>query len=306
MTYLWSPGLVSKPHDWGAEIDIAGYVFVDLATSYKKPQDLAHSLERTDERPVIYIGFGSILGIDDPKAFTRMIFDTVEKAGVRVVISRGWGCMGDNMDKPDGIFLVDNVAHDWLCPQLDAVVHHGGARTTAAGRRLWKPTMIVPFFGDKPFWSNMDARAGAGPKEALPLEKLNSDKFAAGIRQCLEHEAKAKAQENVKSIQNEGDVAENAVDSFHRALELAGPRSLRCSMFSNRVAVWKGRQDSTRLSALAANMLVGNKKIQWPDLELAKNREWTDFQGSWRAYHSRRRSGHTSMFGSLPRFRGHT
>ncbi|OAP55956.1 hypothetical protein AYL99_10108 [Fonsecaea erecta] len=279
VTYLWSPGLVPKPRDWGAEIDIAGYVFLDLATSYNPPEDLAKFLERSDDRPIVYIGFGSISGISDPVAFTKMVFEAVEKANVRAVISRGWGGMGDGMDRPDGIFLIDNVPHDWLFPRVDAVVHHGGAGTTAAGLRFGKPTMIVPFFGDQPFWSAMVARAGAGAKEALPLKKLDSDKFADGIRQCLEPEAKAKAQAIAKSIQEEGDGAENAVDSFHRHLDLEGPHSVRCNIFPDRVAVWKTRHASTRLSALAAHLLVESKQIHWSDLELARNHEWTDFQG---------------------------
>ncbi|KIX97250.1 uncharacterized protein Z520_06702 [Fonsecaea multimorphosa CBS 102226] len=279
VTYLWSPGLVPKPRDWGPEIDIAGYVFLDLATSYKPPEDLAKFLERSDARPIVYIGFGSISGISDPVAFTKMVFEAVEKAGVRAVISRGWGGMGDGMEKPDGIFLIDNVPHDWLFPRVDAVVHHGGAGTTAAGLRFGKPTMIVPFFGDQPFWSAMVARAGAGAKEALPLKKLDSDKFAAGIRQCLEPEAKAQAQAIAQSIEEEGDGAENAVDSFHRHLDLEGSHSLRCNLFPDRVAVWKIGHASTRLSALAADLLVESKQIHWSDLELVKNHEWTDFQG---------------------------
>ncbi|KIW26068.1 uncharacterized protein PV07_09196 [Cladophialophora immunda] len=279
ITYLWSPGLVPKPRDWGPEIDIAGYVFLDLATSYNPPEDLTKFLERSDKRPIVYIGFGSISGISDPVAFTKMVFEAVEKVGVRAVVSRGWGGMGDGMEKPDGIFLIDNVPHDWLFPRVDAVVHHGGAGTTAAGLRFGKPTMIVPFFGDQPFWSAMVARAGAGAKDALPLKKLDSDKFAEGIRQCLEPEAKAKAQAIAKSIEEEGDGAENAVDSFHRHLDLDGPHSLRCGIFPDHVAVWEARHTSTRLSALAADLLVESKQIHWSDLELAKNHEWTDFQG---------------------------
>lgn len=127
MTYLWSPGLVPKPADWGPEVDVAGYVFLDLAKSYKPPDDLSKFLERNDEdtRPIIYIGFGSISGIKDARGFCQLIFDATVQAGVRAVVSRGWGGMGDGMDVPDGVLMVDNVPHDWLFPKLDAVVHHG-------------------------------------------------------------------------------------------------------------------------------------------------------------------------------------
>ena len=281
MTYLWSPGLVPKPSDWGPEIDIAGYVFLDLASTYKPPEDLTKFLESSDDRLIIYIGFGSIAGIDDPVAFARMIFEGVEKANVRAIISRGWGGMGDDMEKSDGIFLVDNVPHDWLFPRVDAVVHHGGAGTTAAGLKCGKPTMIVPFFGDQPFWSAMVAKAGAGAKQALPLRKLDAERFAAGIKQCLQPDAKAKAQAIAESIEKEGDGAENAVDSFHRCLPLEGENSMHCGVLPGRVAVWAfgAKRTRLRLCNLAAEILVENNQLRWEDLSLLRHKEWMDFQG---------------------------
>ncbi|RMD41233.1 hypothetical protein DV735_g3895, partial [Chaetothyriales sp. CBS 134920] len=280
-TYLWSPSLVPKPADWGPEVDLAGYVFLDLASHYTPPAEMVEFLRRDgpDKRPIIYIGFGSISGIDDPTAFARMIFDAVGKADVRAIISRGWGGMGDGMEKPDGVYMVDNVPHDWLFPKIDAVVHHGGAGTTATGLKFGKPTMIVPFFGDQPFWSSMVAKAGAGAKEALPLKKLTVDKFAKGIKECLEPEAKAKAGKIAAAIAKDGDGAQNAVDSFHRSLPLQGQRSMRCGIFPDRVAVWHVKHANIRLSVLAAYLLVENKQLQWSDLTLLVHRKWNDFQG---------------------------
>lgn len=99
-----------------------------------------------------------------------MIFDAVEKAGVRALVSKGWGGMGDGMDIPDSVCMLDNTPHDWLFPRVDAVIHHGGAGTTAIGLKCGKPTMIVPFFRDQPFWSAMIVRAGAGAKRSLGLK----------------------------------------------------------------------------------------------------------------------------------------
>jgi UDP:flavonoid glycosyltransferase YjiC (YdhE family) len=62
-----------------------------------------------------------------------MIFDAVEKAGVRVLVSKGWGGMGDRMGIPDGVCVLDNTPHDWLSPRVDAAIHYGGAGTTAIG-----------------------------------------------------------------------------------------------------------------------------------------------------------------------------
>lgn len=281
MTYLWSPGLVPKPEDWGPEIDIAGYVFLDLAKSYKPPSELVEFLKRSEEdtRPIVYIGFGSISGIEDSRAFCDLIFKATVQAGVRAVVSRGWGGMGDGMDIPDGVFMIDNVPHDWLFPQVDAVVHHGGAGTVAAGLRLGKPTMIVPFFGDQPFWANMIVKAGAGAKQVWPLKKLTIERFAAGILQCLEPSAKESARAIAKSIELEGDGAENAINSFHRGLVLSGRHSMRCSVFEDRIAVWHLKHTNMKLSALAADLLVEHKQITWDDLSLIRHHKWADFSG---------------------------
>ena len=276
-TYLWSPGLVPKPADWGPEIDIAGYVFLDLASGYRPPENLRKFLEAGEEP--IYIGFGSISGVEDPDAFTGMVFGAVEKAGVRALISKGWGDMGKGMDIPENVLLIDNVPHDWLFPRIQAVIHHGGAGTTAIGLKCGKPTMIVPFFGDQPFWGAMIARAGAGAKQCLPLKKLTVNSFAEGIRQCLTEEARHNAQEIAKSIEKEGDGAENAVNSFHRALPLDGQHSLRCFVFEDRIAVWRYKKTHLRLSALAADLLVESGRMQWRDLRLLRHYDWNDFQG---------------------------
>ena len=278
-TYLFSPSLVPKPKDWGPEIDIAGYVFLDLASSFKPSEPLAKFLDTKSEKSLVYIGFGSISGIDDPAAFTRMIFDAVEKADVRALVSKGWGGMGDGMDIPESICMLDNIPHDWLFPQVDAVIHHGGAGTTAIGLKCGKPTMIVPFFGDQPFWSAMIVRAGAGAKKTLGLKKLTTEKFAEGIRECLLPEAKEKAAELARRISVEGDGAENMVKSFHAHLPLTGEHSMRCSIFEDRVAVWTVKHTDINISALAADILVESKHLKWHDLELKKHYEWHDFQG---------------------------
>ena len=275
-TYLWSPGLLPKPEDWGPEITIAGYVFLDLASSYKPPESLANFLNAGE--PPIYIGFGSISGIDDPQAFTNMIFEAVRLAGVRAVVSKGWGGVGSE-HAPDSVYMMDNVPHDWLFPHVNAVVHHGGAGTTAAGLKFGKPTLIVPFFGDQPFWAQIVARSGAGASAPIPYRSLSAEKLAEGIKECLRPEAKQKAEAIAKSIEEEGDGAQNAVNAFHDALPLTGDNSMRCDVFHDRVAVWHVRRTRIRLSSLAADLLIDMGRFSYEDLTLFRSREWNDFHG---------------------------
>ncbi|KAF1992155.1 glycosyltransferase family 1 protein [Aulographum hederae CBS 113979] len=274
-TYLWSPGLVPKPKDWGPEINIAGFVFLELASSFKPPQDLVDFLKAGP--PPIYIGFGSIV-VDDPDAFTKLIFSAVKAAGVRALVSKGWGGIGGG-DVPENIFLLENTPHDWLFPQVSAVVHHGGAGTTAIGLKCARPTMIVPFFGDQPFWGEMVAKSKAGAFKCIPYKKLTEEKLAEGIKQCLTDEAKTNVQKIADSIEAEGDGAANAVRSFHRSLPLQGERNMRCSILDDRVAVWTLKGTSLRLCAVAAEILVERKKIKWGELRLIRHYDWDDFDG---------------------------
>lgn len=289
-TYMWSPGLVPKPQDWGPEIDIAGFVFLDLASSFTPPEDLVKFLD--DGEPPVYIGFGSIV-VDDPDRFTKMIFEAVKMAGVRALVSKGWGGLGDD-NVPDGIYMLENTPHDWLFPRVEAVVHHGGAGTTAIGLKCGKPTMIVPFFGDQQFWGSMIGNAGAGA-DPVPYKNLTTEKLAEGIKQLLTDEARAAAGKIAQDIEKEGDGAQNAVKSFHRSLTLRGEHSMRCSIIEDHVAVWNMKGTNLRLSALAADILVEQKKISWKQLRLIRHYEWNDFEGPGEPL----TGGATAIMGSL-------
>ena len=182
-TYCWSPALIPKPKDWGNNISISGFYFLKVASNYKPDAELQAFLDAGP--PPVYIGFGSIV-VDDPNAMTQMVFDAVKKTGQRALVSKGWGGIGgEELSLPEGVMLLGNVPHDWLFQHVSCVVHHGGAGTTAAGIAAGKPTVVVPFFGDQPFWGAMVARAGAGPFP-IPYKSLDADKLAKQINTALE------------------------------------------------------------------------------------------------------------------------
>lgn len=274
-TYLWSPSLVQKPDDWGDFIDIAGFVFLDLASSFSPPPALEDFL-REGDMP-IYIGFGSIV-IDDPAAFSHMIFQAVAKAGVRAVVSKGWGGLGGDEVVPENIFMLDNTPHDWLFPRVKACVIHGGAGTTAIALKCGLPTMIVPFFGDQHFWGAMVACSGAGPSP-VPYKELDADKLCQGIQTCLSDETQKAAATLASAIEREGGGAKNAVASFHSHLKLSGPGSMRCSLLPDQIAAWRPKRSQVKLSPLAADILVGHGKLSWNKLKLIRHMEWNDFEG---------------------------
>lgn len=260
-TYCWSPALIPKPKDWNNKIDIAGFYFLNLSTNYTPAPDLAAFLD--DGPPPVYIGFGSIV-VDDPNQMTRMIFEAVKKTGQRALVSKGWGGLGaDQLGVPDGVFMLGNVPHDWLFKKVSCVVHHGGAGTTAAGIAAGRPTVVVPFFGDQPFWGSMTAKAGAGPTP-IAYKDLTADKLADAIKEALKPQSLERAAELSAKIKEETGAATGA-DSFHKQL---GPHKLRCSVCPDRVAVWRIRRTGICLSALAATVLGNQGLLSFEDLKL--------------------------------------
>ncbi|RDA95504.1 hypothetical protein CP533_5459 [Ophiocordyceps camponoti-saundersi (nom. inval.)] len=266
-TYCWSPALIPKPNDWGNKIDISGFFFLDLASAFTPEPALGAFLEGGP--PPVYIGFGSIV-VDDPDAMTRMIFNAVRQSGVRALVSKGWGGLGaDDVGLPEGVYMLGNVPHDWLFQHVSCVVHHGGAGTTAAGIKAGKPTFVVPFFGDQPFWGAMVARAEAGP-QPVRYKDLTAEKLSEALRFCLRPETKEKARQLGQRIREERGTKAGG-ESFHRQLDID---SLRCSVAPKQAAAWRVRRSKIRLSPLAAAVLVEKGLLQYTDLELHRSCEY--------------------------------
>ena len=125
-------------------LDVCGFFFRD-APKYEPPRDLVTFLQSGP--PPVYIGFGSIV-IDDPDKLTAVILEAVRQTGIRAIISRGWSKLGGSQERDSTVFYLGDCPHEWLFQYVTAVVHHGGAGTTACGLLNARPTTIIPFFGE--------------------------------------------------------------------------------------------------------------------------------------------------------------
>jgi sterol 3beta-glucosyltransferase len=169
--YGFSPAVIAKPLDW-QNTHVTGYWFLDAAADWTPPADLEDFLQAGS--PPVYIGFGS-MGNRNPEETADVVLQALDKTGQRAILAAGWsGMRTENL--PDSAFLVYSVPHAWLFPRVAAVVHHGGAGTTAAGLRAGVPTVIIPFFGDQGFWGQRVADLGVGtvpiPRKQLTVERL--------------------------------------------------------------------------------------------------------------------------------------
>ena len=186
--YNFSPHVVTQPVDYSDWIRITGYWFLDEASDWVPPQELTSFIAkaRADNKKIVYIGFGSIV-VSDPAALTKTVVDSVLKADVRCILSKGWSDRLGNQDAavpevplPPEILQIKSAPHDWLFRQIDAAAHHGGAGTTGASLRAGLPTIVKPFFGDQFFFGSRLEDLGVG----ICMKKLNVSLFSRALWQA--------------------------------------------------------------------------------------------------------------------------
>lgn len=174
---MYSPSIIPPPADWPDSVHITGYLFLDAQTDWQPSSELKAFLEAGD--PPVYVGFGSMAG-RNPEQVARLIIEALALSGQRGLLLTGWGGLRPELT-PDSVFVANAVPHSWLFPRMAAVVHHGGAGTTAEGLRAGVPTVIVPFLFDQPFWGAQIKALGLGP-EPVPQKHLTAERLAHAIR----------------------------------------------------------------------------------------------------------------------------
>ena len=155
----YSPLVVPRPRDWKPWMHTTGY-WRTLAPPPPLPDDLEDFLAAG---PAVCFGFGSMHSRRIASIFDAAA-EMLARTGRRAVILTGWsGYQGGTVASDSHIFVTDYVPHDSLFPRMSAVVHHGGAGTTAAALRAGVPSIILPFFFDQGFWGRWLAARALGP-----------------------------------------------------------------------------------------------------------------------------------------------
>lgn len=203
--YGFSPSVMAKPSDW-QNTEITGYWFLDEAPNWTPPAALLEFLQKGS--PPIFVGFGSMVS-RNPEETADLVLQAIKLTGQRAILQSGWSGLRKR-DLPDTVCMVDSIPHSWLFPRVATVVHHGGAGTTAAGLRAGIPSIVIPFFGDQPFWGQRSAELGVG-SDPIPRKQLTAKRLAEAIHRVMNDQAmRQRAAELGTKIQAEDGVA-NAV-----------------------------------------------------------------------------------------------
>ena len=209
--YGFSPSVISTPSDWNGNTHITGYWFIDETDDWQPPVALLDFLKSGP--PPLYIGFGSMSN-RNPEQTADLVIQALAMTNQRAILLSGWSGL-QKTNVPDSILMVDSIPHSWLFPRVSAVIHHGGASTVAAGLRAGVPSIIIPFFGDQPFWGQRIADLGVGTKP-IPRKKLTAEKLANAIREVVTNQEMCQRAEKLgKQIQSENGI-KSAVEIFNK------------------------------------------------------------------------------------------
>jgi sterol 3beta-glucosyltransferase len=218
MLGAYSPELIPHPPDWPESLHITGYFFLDEEPNRPLPPALEAFLAAGN--PPVCIGFGS-MGGREPERLASLVLEALAKSGLRGVILTGWGGLRTATATAD-VLVLDSAPHSQLFPHTAAVVHHGGAGTTAEGLRAGVPNVIVPFNFDQPFWGARVKALGLGPA-SLPQKSLTADRLAESIHAAVtDFEMRRRAAACGVAIRAENGVG-NAVEIVRRYFGNPGP-----------------------------------------------------------------------------------
>jgi sterol 3beta-glucosyltransferase len=186
------------PADRLPNVHTTGYWFLDEDWT---PSPELHNFLQKGSAPV-YIGFGSMGSFGSAEQTTALVIEALQRSGQRGVLASGWDGMSKKEKLPENIYMLESAPHSWLFPRMAAVVHHGGAGTTAEGLRAGVPSIIIPHANDQFAWGRRVYELGVGPKP-IRRKKLTSENLAEAIRSALTDEVKSAARELGAKIRTE-------------------------------------------------------------------------------------------------------
>ncbi|MBO0676412.1 glycosyltransferase [Mycolicibacterium sp. S2-37] len=150
---VFFPGLAEQ---WGDRRPVVGALTLELDT---EADDDVASWTAAGEPPV-YFGFGS-MPVEKPAEAMDKITGACADLGLRALICSGaWDV--DGLPTAEHVKVVRSVNHAAVFPMCRAVVHHGGAGTTAAGVRAGVPSLVLWVGAEQPIWGAAIKKLGVG------------------------------------------------------------------------------------------------------------------------------------------------
>ncbi|OBH02062.1 MULTISPECIES: glycosyltransferase [unclassified Mycobacterium] len=207
------PGLAAEWAKWDGQRPFVGALTLQLATD---TDDEVASWVAAGSPP-IYFGFGSP-AVASAADTLRMIGEACAQLGERGLVCAG-GTDFTDLPRFEHIKVVSAVNHTAIFPACRAVVHHGGAGTTAAGLRAGCPTLILWNLPAQAPWAAQveQLKVGTGRR----ISHTNEKSLVADLRTILDPECRAHARELATRM---SEPPKNAVAAADLVEDFARPK----------------------------------------------------------------------------------
>ncbi|BBZ53904.1 hypothetical protein MPHO_08960 [Mycolicibacterium phocaicum] len=201
------PGLSAE---WGPTRPLVGSMSMELATD--TDADVMSWI--ANGKPPIYFGFGS-MPVESPADAVAMIENVTAELGERALISSGvWDLPASRLG--DHVKLVGPVNHAAVFPLCRALVHHGGAGTTAAGLRAGVPTVVLWVSADQPVWAGQIKKLKLGASQRF--SKTTPASLKAALRTALQPDCAAWVQATAQRLTRPADSVARTADLLEQAV----------------------------------------------------------------------------------------
>ena len=198
------PGLAAEWAEWDGQRPFVGTLTLELAT--EADEDVMSWIAAGT--PPICFGFGSI-PVESPADMIAMIAGACAQVGERALVCAGWTDFS-NVPQFDHVKVVGAVNYATIFPSCRAVVHHGGAGTTAAGLRAGVPTLILWMADVQVIWGAAvkGLKVGTSRRFSAATEKT----LVADLRTILAPDYLARARQLAGRMTKPADSVATAAD----------------------------------------------------------------------------------------------
>lgn len=213
--YGVSPRFLPRDEHWRADTIVTGYWYDwhdKPPIDWQPPPALEQFL--TDYPAPVYIGFGS-MAAKNPQQTLATFIDALEQTGKPGIIYSGWAGLQTEQVPPQ-VLLIDDAPHAWLFPRMAALIHHGGAGTTATGAWAGVPATVVSHMADQPYWGRRLYELGIGARP-MRRQQLSAHRLAQAIHtMTATPQMQQRAQKLAQEVRGENGVgaAIQAIDKI--------------------------------------------------------------------------------------------
>lgn len=199
--YTISPFLFQQPKSWPANVKILGYQERDKTTNWQPAPSTLEFIKKHNN--ILFITFGSMVNAD-PNKKTKIIIDVIEKIGIPAIINTGNGGLIEPKDyNSESIHFVSTIPYDWLLPQVEFMLHHGGSGTTHMAIKYNCPSLIIPHIIDQFLWNDINYKKGLDPK-GESINKLTEEKLEPLLTELVKNKKfREKSFEAMNKMKNE-------------------------------------------------------------------------------------------------------